>query len=163
MPASAKKKIGGKYTPGNFILKVKRSTAGLGLFAGEAIPKGKCVIEYVGRVISPEEEYTSKSQYLFQVSKTKTIDGTTRTNTARYINYSHLPNCEVEIHKGRIFIFSRRNIKEGEELSYDYGKEFYDEHIKPKGCKCVKCLRTASVKKPSKKTSSPKKITSARG
>jgi SET domain-containing protein len=140
MPVDAKKKRGGKYTPGQYTLKVKRSSAGLGLFAGEPIQKGKCIIEYVGRIISPEEEYTSKSQYLFQVSKTKTIDGTVRTNTARYINHSHLPNCEVEIYKGRIFIFSKRNIKEGEELSYDYGKEFFDEHIKPKGCKCVKCV-----------------------
>jgi SET domain-containing protein len=128
-----------KYEPQGFSLKVKRSAAGLGLFAGEAIPKGKCIIEYVGRVISKEEELTSRSQYLFEVNKNKTIDGTERTNTARYINHSHRPNCEVEIHKARVFIFSKRNIKEGEELSYDYGKEFVDEHIKPKGCKCVKC------------------------
>ena len=142
----AEKKKGGKYTPGDFILKVKRSSAGLGLYAGEAIPKGKCIIEYVGRTISKEEEYTSRSQYLFEVNKNKTIDGTARTNTARYINHSHRPNCEVEIHKGQVFIFSRRNIKEGEELSYDYGKEFFDEHIKPKGCKCVKCLENKAKK-----------------
>ena len=129
----------GKYVPGEFILKVKRSSAGLGLFAGEPIPKGKCIIEYVGRVISKEEEYKSKSQYLFEVTKNKTIDGTARTNTARYINHSHAPNCEVEIYKGRVFIFSRKNIKEGEELSYDYGKEFVDVHIIPKGCKCMRC------------------------
>ena len=129
----------GKYVPGGFILKVKRSSAGLGLFAGEAIPKEKCLIEYVGRVISKEEEMKSKSQYLFEISKNKTIDGAARTNTARYINHSHRPNCEVEIYKGRVFIFSKRNIKEGEELSYDYGKEFVDEHIVPKGCKCVRC------------------------
>ena len=128
-----------KYEPGNFILKVKRSSAGLGLFAGEAIPKGKCVIEYVGRTISKEEEYKSKSQYLFEVNKNKTIDGTARSNTARYINHSHRPNCEVEIYKSRVFIFSKRAIKAGEELSYDYGKEFVDEHIIPKGCKCVRC------------------------
>jgi SET domain-containing protein len=129
----------GKYVPKEFLLKVKRSSAGLGLFAGEAIPKGNCIIEYVGREISKEEETKSKSQYLFEVSKNKTIDGAARSNTARYINHSHRPNCEVEIYKGRIFIFSKRNIKEGEELSYDYGKEFVDVHIVPKGCKCVRC------------------------
>ena len=135
----AKQKTGGKFTPGNFILKVKRSSAGLGLFAGEDIPKGKCIIEYVGKVISKEEEYKSKSQYLFEVTKTKTINGDARSNTARYINHSHRPNCEVEIYKARVYIFSRRNIKAGEELAYDYGKEFVDEHILPKGCKCVRC------------------------
>lgn len=130
---------GGKYEPGDFKLLVKRSTAGLGLYAGEAIPKGKCLIEYVGRVISKEEEMNSKSQYLFEVTKTKTIDGAARSNTARYINHSHRPNCEVEIYKGRVYVFSKRAIKEGEELAYDYGKEFVDEHIKPYGCRCIKC------------------------
>jgi SET domain-containing protein len=109
------------YVPGSCQLQVKRSTAGLGLFAGEAIPKGVCLIEYVGRVITKEEEY-----------------GTERTNTARYINHSCRPNCEVEIHAGRVFVFSKRAIAAGEELGYDYGKAFFDEHIKPKGCKCVK-------------------------
>jgi SET domain-containing protein len=135
-PKPAKK---GKYEPGDFALKVKRSTAGLGLYAGQDIPKGVCVIEYVGREISKEEETTSRSQYLFEVTRNKTIDGSIRSNTARYINYSHRPNCEPEIHKARVYIFSKRAIKEGEELSYDYGKDFYEEHIKPKGCKCVRC------------------------
>ena len=90
-------------------------------------------------VISKEEETKSKSQYLFEINKNKTIDGAARTNTARYINHSHRPNCEVEIYKGRVFVFSKKNLKEGDELSYDYGKEFVDVHIIPKGCKCVRC------------------------
>ncbi|MDR3548857.1 MAG: SET domain-containing protein [Candidatus Pacebacteria bacterium] len=135
----------GKYVPGGYKLKVKRSSAGLGLFAEEDIPKGKCVIEYTGRVISKEEEYTSRSQYLFEINNRKTIDGSARTNTARYINFSHRPNCESEIHDACVFIFSKRNIKAGEELSYDYGKEFFDEHIKPKGCKCPKCLEAKAA------------------
>jgi SET domain-containing protein len=129
----------GKFEPGDYTLHVKRSRAGLGLFAGEALPKGKCIIEYFGRVISKEEELVSRSKYLFEVSKNKTIDGTIRENTARYINHSCRPNCEVEIRKGRVYIFSKRAIKEGEELNYDYGKEYFNEHIKPHGCRCPKC------------------------
>jgi SET domain-containing protein len=129
----------GKFVPGGYKLNVKRSSAGLGLFAGEALPKGVCIVEYVGRIISKEEEYTSKSKYLFEVSKSKTIDGTERTNTARYINHSCKPNCEVEIHAGRVFVLAKRAIAEGEELSYDYGKDYFNEHIKPFGCRCAKC------------------------
>lgn len=125
---------------GKYEVKVKRSKAGLGLFAQEDIPKGEFIIEYFGREISEEEQYTSRSKYLFEISSKKTIDGTTRENTARYINHSCRPNCEVEIKKGRILVFSKRKIKDGEELAYDYGKEFWNEHIKPIGCKCVKCL-----------------------
>lgn len=128
-----------KFVPGDFGLKVKRSTAGLGLFAGTAIPKGACVIEYVGRTLEPGEDLTSNSLYLFEITKTKTIDGTARTNTARYINHSCKPNCEIEYNKGRVFIFALRNIKPGEELNYDYEEEYFNEYIKPKGCRCRKC------------------------
>ncbi|MBU1292742.1 SET domain-containing protein [Patescibacteria group bacterium] len=132
-----------KFVPGNWKLLVKRSSTGLGLFAGEAIPKGACVIEYVGRTISNEEALTSKSKYLFEISKKKTIDGKPKNNKAGYINHACTPNCETEIHKGRVFVLTLRAIKEGEQLTYDYGKEYVDEFIKPFGCKCDSCLKKA--------------------
>ncbi len=120
-------------------LQVKRSSAGLGLFATRPYKKGERIIEYFGREISKEEEYTSKSLYLFEVNSRKTIDGTQRDNFARYINHSHKPNCEPNIVKGRVWIDAIKSIKPGEELTYDYGDEYFKEHIKPYGCKCVKC------------------------
>ena len=127
-------------------LRVKRSSAGLGLFATRPYKKGEHIIEYFGRTISREEEYTSKSKYLFEVHSRKTIDGTARENFARYINHSCRPNCEPNIAKGRVWIDAIRGIKPGEELSYDYGEEYVNEHIKPSGCRCAKCRE----KKPKK-------------
>ncbi len=118
---------------------VKRSRTGLGLFSARPFKKGERIIEYVGRTISNAEAYTSRSKYLFEVNARRTIDGAARTNIARYINHSCRPNCEPEIEHGRIFIDARKNIRAGEELSYDYGKEYLDEHIRPLGCRCVKC------------------------
>ncbi len=140
-PSSMKAKT--TYTPGLFDLAVRRSTAGLGLFTNSAIPKGACVIEYVGRVLSKEEEYSSRSKYLFEVTKTKTIDGASRSNTARYINHSCRPNCEIRIRGGQVFVFAKRAIAAGEELSYDYESDYFDAYIKPKGCRCAKCSATA--------------------
>ena len=119
-------------------VRVGRSSAGLGLFATRAYKKGERIIEYFGRVISKEEEYTSRSKYLFEVNSRKTIDGTDRKNIARYINHSCTPNCEPEIEKGRIYIDAIKNIKPGEEFTYDYGEEYFKEHIRPYGCRCVK-------------------------
>lgn len=127
------------FTPGNFSLLVKRSSAGLGLFAGEDIPARVCIIEYVGKVVKGQEEYTSRSKYLFEVHARKTIDGRPRINKAGYINHSCRPNAEPEIRTGRVFIMSRRKIHAGEEITYDYGKEYIEEHIKPYGCRCAKC------------------------
>jgi SET domain-containing protein len=128
-----------KFEPGEYKVAVKRSKAGLGLFAVAKIPVGACIIEYVGRHISEKEKYIINSKYLFEVNSKITIDGKARSNLARYINHSCRPNAEVKIRKGRVFFMSRKNIPEGTEICFDYGKEYWDEYIKPHGCRCAKC------------------------
>lgn len=137
--AEARERRLGKFTPGDFEFEVRRSYAGLGLRTKTAIPKGACVIEYWGRLLTKDEENTSNSKYLFAIDENTTIDGSPRANLARYINHSCRPNCEPEIYRKRVFIMARRNIKAGEELSYNYGEEYFDNHIKPHGCRCIKC------------------------
>jgi len=119
-------------------LRVGRSSAGLGLFATRPFKKGERIIEYVGRTLTNAEEYTSRSKYLFEVNSRKTIDGAIRSNIARYINHSCKPNCEPEIERGHIYIDAIKNIKAGEEFVYDYGEEYFNEHIRPYGCRCAK-------------------------
>ena len=128
-----------KFEPGDFELRVKRSRSGLGLYTLSPIPRGACVIEYKGKTLSKKEDEESNSLYLFLVNKTKTIDGAARNNTARYINHSCRPNCEIETWGERVWVVSKRAIKPGEELSYDYDKDYFDEYIKSKGCVCAKC------------------------
>lgn len=121
-------------------VKAKRGLAGLGLFAGEDIKKGELIIEYIGEILNKEQaDKKATSQYLFEVSRNKTIDGTPRWNIARYCNHAceEAANAESEIKRGRVFIQAIRNIKEGEEIVYDYGEEFVKEHIAPYGCRCV--------------------------
>jgi uncharacterized protein len=119
-------------------LRVGRSISGLGLFAARPFKKGERIVEYVGRTLSTAEQYSSRSKYLFEVNKRRTIDGAARENIARYINHSCRPNCEPEIERGHIYIDAIKNIKAGEEFTYDYGEEYFNEHIKPFGCRCVK-------------------------
>jgi SET domain-containing protein len=118
---------------------IKRSPHGLGFFTLEPIPKGKRIIEYTGPRLPNEEVDGRRGKYFFGVNSKWSVDGTPRSNTARYINHSCRPNAEAIITGGRIWIWSKRAIKAGEEITYNYGKEYFDEHIKPKGCKCQKC------------------------
>ena len=132
-------------TRGKYRFVIKRAAHGLGLFTLDPIPKGKRLIEYVGPYVTNEEverRYTGK--YFFGVNSKWSIDGTPRYNTARYINHSCRPNCEAIIHGRRVWIWSKRGIKAGEELSYNYGKDYFDIHLKPNGCKCDKCEPAAS-------------------
>lgn len=123
-------------------VKVKRSSAGLGLFANEAIPKEQIIIEYTGDRITEDEANQRGGRYLFDVTKNLVIDGKGRDNTARYINHSCAPNAEAEHdeEEDRIFIRARKQIAAGAEITYDYGKEYIKEIIGPEGCRCAKCL-----------------------
>ena len=127
------------YIRKDFTLRVGRSATGKGLFAEESIPKGAYVIEYIGRPATEYEKKHDAGKYLFWTSDTEMINGNIPANRARYINHSCVPNCEAVGPKGRIFIRALRNIKPGEELSYDYGDEHFDKYIKPRGCKCRRC------------------------
>ncbi len=120
---------------------VRRSKPGLGygLFAAASIREGDFVLEYKGRHIPSAATDTMKTRYLFEVDASWTIDGSSRDNTARYINHSCAPNCEAELKDGKVLIFASRDIEHGEELSIDYGEEYFKEFIEPYGCKCAKC------------------------
>jgi len=124
---------------------VKRSRTGLGLYSNVKIKKGGFIIEYTGKMLVGEEADKKGGKYLFEVDSKHTIDGTGRDNLARYVNHSCHPNCEAVINGKKVEIYSTKNIEPGEELTYDYGKEYFDEYIKPFGCKCAYCL---SKKKP---------------
>lgn len=122
-------------------LQVKRGLNGLGLFTTSPIKKGTFIIEYVGELLTAAQAGERGGQYLFEINNRWTIDGRGRDNLARYINHSCRPNCESDTNdrKKRITITAIKNIKEGEELTYDYGKAFWNDYIKPKGCRCSKC------------------------
>lgn len=136
-----------KPRPHEYALKVKRGTSGLGLFAEEKIPKGAFVTEYWGELLTDKQANSRYGKYLFQMDNGKTVDGATRKNIARYINHACKPNCEVNFYGNRIFVEALRNIKPGEEITYDYDTEYFDAYIKPKGCKCATCTKRSPTQK----------------
>ena len=127
----------------NSDFKVFRSSAGMGLKALRDFKKGETIIEYTGERISSEEADDRPNRYLFEVTEKLTIDGSPRSNLARYINHSCRPNAEaVHYEDGdRVFIETIKKIEPGDEITYDYGKEHFEEYIKPNGCKCEKCRK----------------------
>jgi len=116
-----------------------RSRTGLGLFAVEEIKPGM-YLEYIGRLIPTSLADTmTEARYLFELNNHWTIDGSPRSNLARYINHGCVPNCESVQRGKRVFIKALRSIPPGEELTYDYGTEYFDEFIRSRGCRCAAC------------------------
>ncbi|KAL2540827.1 Histone-lysine N-methyltransferase ASHH3 [Abeliophyllum distichum] len=112
---------------------VKTKNCGSGIVADEDINQGEFVIEYVGEVIDDKtcEERLWKMKhcgetnfYLCEINRDMVIDATYKGNKSRYINHSCCPNTEMQKWtidgETRIGIFSTRDIKKGEHLTYDY-------------------------------------------
>lgn len=129
-----------------FPVKVKRSSAGLGLFAETDIPRGRRVIEYGGWLISVEEgdKLEDRNRYVFNINSRWDLDGSPRWNTTRYINHACRPNSEAILVGNRVMITTRKKVRAGEEITYDYGKEYFDGYIQPLGCRCKTCVQKKS-------------------
>jgi SET domain-containing protein len=124
-------------------VRIARSRTGLGLFAAAAIERGAFIVEYSGPRIptrqAKERERTRGARYMFQLDNRWTIDGSGRDNLGRYANHGCRPNAEAVIVRGKVLLRARRHIAPGEEITYNYGREYFDLFIRPRGCKCAAC------------------------
>lgn len=128
--------------------KVERFQCGkicFGLQALEDVAKGRFLIEYVGEVLdisayeTRRKEYASRGQkhsYFMTLNRIEVIDTCVKGNLGRFINHSCDPNCQTEkwMVNGEICIglFAIRDIKKGEELTFDYN--------------CLRAIGTAAEK-----------------
>ena len=134
-----------------FEVRDSRPGTGLGLFAVVPIKDGDFILEYTGTKIPTKVADENGGKYLFEIDDEWTIDGETKDNAARYINHDCHPNVEAEISEDdKIEISAIRDIAAGEELTIDYGDEYFDEFIRPFGCKCASCAN--GLKSPHYKT-----------
>ncbi|NOZ80199.1 MAG: SET domain-containing protein [DPANN group archaeon] len=114
---------------------------GSGIYAARDTPQGTRIIRYVGRLITKKEaerlaekEEKAGTVYIFELDGRHDIDGNIPENTARLINHSCTPNCESVQYGREIWIEAMRDIKTGEELTYDYcfDEEEKEHHV----CRC---------------------------
>jgi SET domain-containing protein len=112
-----------------------------GCFALERIPKGTVVLEYTGERITKEEgdvRYEGRPfTYLFGIGDGAiVIDGH---GMAMFVNHSCDPNCETDEVDGRIMIKTLRDLKAGEEITYDYwlydGDDEAPCHCRSRNCR----------------------------
>ena len=112
---------------------------GYGVFAEESINKNRRIIDYAGELVNNEQSEKREDRYLskgciwvFRVNSRWSRDAAVGGNIARFINHSCTPNCWVHVVDRTIWVRAARNIRKGEELTYDYNTE--GDKVIP--CKC---------------------------
>ena len=100
------------------------------MFATEPINKNKRIVHYAGEKIRNQESLTRERRYLkkghiwcFKLNQHYVRDAAVGGNVARYINHACKPNCYTEVVGQTIWVRAARNIREGEELTYDYSTD----------------------------------------
>lgn len=122
-----------------------------GLVALEPIEAEDFVIEYVGELIRPRisdirerhyERIGIGSSYLFRLDDGYVVDATKRGGIARFINHSCEPNCYTKVisveGQKKIFIYAKRHISAGEEITYNYKFPLEEKKI-PCNCGSKRC------------------------
>lgn len=127
--------------------RVGRSTTGLGLFATRPIKRTAYIVTYRGRRLtdSEAERHDARgAKYLFVVNSRWTIDGSPRWNLGRYVNHSCRPNAKAVGRNGGIVFVASRRIEPDEEITIDYGREYFLHFVANGGCRCTPCRAKAA-------------------
>jgi hypothetical protein len=134
---------------------VGRAYTGLGLFATRVIKRNGYIATYRGPILSAEEAVKREqkgAKYMFELTKKLTIDGSPRSNVARYMNHSCWPNAKpmIDTKNKKITFVALRNILPGEEITYNYGAEYYKYFLAIGGCLCAGCRIRAAARREKK-------------
>lgn len=125
----------------------KSKIHGFGIFAKQPHKAGDMVIEYTGEVVRPPvadrrerliyNSLVGAGTYMFRINDERVIDATRAGSIAHLINHSCEPNCYSRVitvsGDEYIIIFAKRDIKQWEELTYDYRFLSIDEQL---SCYC---------------------------
>jgi SET domain-containing protein len=116
---------------------------GIGGFARIDLSLGTRVIEYVGERIDCQESARrceSNNRSIFALDEECHLDGSVEWNPARFLNHSCAPNTEARCREGRIWIEAIRDIRAGEEITFNYGYDLEDYGEHPCHCGTERCV-----------------------
>jgi len=113
---------------------------GWGVFAAKAFKKREFIAEYSGKV-RPRRRQDKNNAYCFEyivaphVPTRYTIDAETQGGIGRLFNHSDRPNLLSALATfesvSHVILIANEPIREGEQLCYDYGPDYWSRRSKP--------------------------------
>lgn len=132
---------------------IKTDKKGFGLRANTDLKPNDFIFEYIGEVIGEPafrrkmiqyDEEGIKHFYFMMLGKGEFVDATKKGNLGRFCNHSCNPNCYVDKwvvgEKLRMGIFAQRQIRSGEELTFNYNVDRYGTDPQPCYCGEPNCV-----------------------
>ncbi|GAB5368935.1 hypothetical protein AAMO2058_001362100 [Amorphochlora amoebiformis] len=143
---------------------------GFGMFSKEPLKEDDLIIEYLGEIVDEDEcnkrirkmqKDGAKNFYFLKVSPSMVIDATVEASNGRFMNHSCDPNCIARrwIVGGfeRVGLYAKRDIEEGEELTWDYNFAIAGDSKQACLCGSSNCSGFFGVKKVGKKSANKKR------
>jgi len=113
-----------------------RSKVGKAVFAGRDFVKGEMIIEFTGPLLKkkdlPKRLKPEDDRYV-QISKDEFMGASDDFDD--YINHSCDPNSGLKEIKGKLILFTIKDIKKGEEITWDYSTTMAEDDW-VMACKC---------------------------
>ncbi|XP_015112127.1 histone-lysine N-methyltransferase ash1 [Diachasma alloeum] len=134
-----------EWVPG--LQRFMTESKGWGVRTKDSIKSGVFILEYVGEVVSEREfkarmatRYANDTHhYCLHLDGGLVIDGHRMGGDGRFVNHSCEPNCEMQkwsVHGlPRMALFALRDIRPGEELTYDYNFALFNPS-EGQECRC---------------------------
>ena len=118
-------------------LTVKRSKTGLGVFANREFKAGRRIIELIGKLITCNadedlDENTRNNAIRFDKKYYISPNG----KVGDYFNHSCDPNSYIVKSLGKLYLVACRDIKDGEEITFDYSTITAPDDIWEMKCHC---------------------------
>ncbi|ORX40448.1 hypothetical protein BD324DRAFT_658455 [Kockovaella imperatae] len=145
-----------QYAPVQIVLTEMK---GYGLRAEENIAAGTLMYEYIGEVVQEKtfrkrmQQYADqgiKHFYFMMLQKEEYIDATMKGGIGRFANHSCNPNSEVQKwvvgRRLRMGIFTKRDVLQGEEITFNYNVDRYGHDAQTCYCGEPNCVGTIGGK-----------------
>jgi SET domain-containing protein len=112
------------------------SKLGKAVFANRDFKKGEKIIEYKGKLLTREQlptPYDKVDDYYVQIGKNLYMGPSGGLDD--FFNHSCNPNAGLKIEEKRVIFIAIKNIKKGEEITWDYSTTM-DEDDWEMDCRC---------------------------
>ena len=116
-------------------VRVAKSFAGRGLFATKDYWPKDHIVRYTGRIYANAE--CPHNRYLVGLTRNLSVDGSRKSNIARWANHSCKSNARMVIYEDEVWLIAKKHIRPNDEITLNYGNS-YRKTWMPE-CLCPHC------------------------